>query len=299
MLGLNVKKRMLGIATGAVVLGLGIGSASAAILDGWRLNLSTVGGGTFDIGGGAIAPMADTLKIDNLALQNGFSTVFQTLVGGSPNGQPFTDTGTVEISPIYSVEGGGGGVVSSFPVGYDLFFTFDLTGIFNADDTITFDPCSACVNLYLADDFDWDLTTGQAELLASFDLISPSGGSDLDFFGGAAPNGTIDITLLESASAYPNLFADSGNNPLSFLTTLHLGNLNALVDPEFNPNPFFSGGALCDSAKGGADCTLAELHVQNAGQYNVASVPEPGTLALLGVGLLGLGYVVRRRRPVA
>jgi hypothetical protein len=298
MVGLNVKRKLMGAAAGALLLGLTAHPANADVIDAWRLNLSEITG-TFDTGGGVIAPMTDAVNVDNLGLVNGFSTVTQQLSGGAPFGQTFTDVGTVEISPTYSVEGGGGGILSSIFNGYDLFFTFDLTGIFNADSTITFDPCVACVSLYLADDFDWDLSTGQSELLATFDLISPSGGSDLNFFGGANPNATIDITLLENTSVYPNLYADSSNSPLPFLTTLHLGNLNALVDPEFDPNPEFFGPGNCDSAKGGTDCTSAVLHTQNAGQYNVTDIPEPGTLALLGAGLLGLGYVVRRRKPVA
>jgi len=283
----KVKYAMLAAAAaGALVVGVaGPANAVPVIIDGWNLNLS--------VATGVFAGLSNATNVDFVDV-NGNSTVTQTLLGGVPINQPFTDTGTLQLADYHKEPTGS--FTSSFGLpGNDvLYFKFTgLTGTFNPDGTLSFNTtASSPIQLIL------DNQGGSTETLANFNVVPPSGGSGFGvFFGGAGPNATVDISLQES-SGIAGLFTNSLNQPLSLATTLHLVNVDALNDPTFNPNPAFSGGAPCNATTGGVGCTSAIVHVNNGGQYNLAVnvVPEPGTLSLLGGGLLLLGFAGSRRR---
>jgi len=306
MFGAKLKSALLTVAT-AAALSVGLAAPANAvpvILNGWNFNLGLLNGaGNYTNGAGFTVGAANLTNVDHIEL-SGNSTVQQTLVGGSPIGQGFVDNGYLQLTG-YKKEPGTGAFIpltaglnatNGFAANTVYFKFTNLTGTFNSGGTITFNP-SGGVALYAEDDGDFNPLTGNVKTLATFNLINPSAGSSVDFFGGAAPTGTINVTLIET-SGIAGLYTDSANNVLPFNITLHLGNVNALVDPNFKPNPAFSGGAGCDPKLGGSTCTLATLHAQNAGQYNLAiDVPEPGTLGLLGLGMLAAGYVTRRRKP--
>lgn len=297
MVGHNVKKTLLTtVAACAMVMGVGIGSANAfGIEDAWNLNLSVVNGANPH----GWVGLTDMTGMDHVVL-DGLSTVTQTIAGFSAAGQAFSDTGYLNLVGN-NPEGGGGFDPTllhldpfSNGFGMNVFFEFTaLTGVMNNVGEIAFTPGSGTIKLWLEDDADGDSTTGDVLDLATFTIIAPSGGSDLNFFGGGGANATIDITLVQTAGL-AGLYTDMGgmefamNDP----AVQHLGNMDAFIDPNINPNPDNSGVDMFGDG-------VSIVQVMNAGQYNIKTIPEASSMAAFGVGLLGLMGMARRRRKTA
>jgi hypothetical protein len=260
-----------------------IGSASAySVVNAWNMNLSLLNGQLAD--GSAISGATDATNVDHVTV-TGTATVQQQVSGGVALGNPFTESGFLQMTTFHQE---GAQAQGNLPLGNALVYLDynTITGTLNNDGSVTFNPGSGAVGLYASTNGTLDPTTDFQ--IATYDILAPSGGSALDFFGGTASNSTVDVTLELTSVFDNNFFTDASNNPLVDGTIFrHLGNVDSLLDPNFNPNPDNSG------VVNGNGTSI--IHVQNSGQYNIAVVPEPNTLMLLGFGLLGIAGIARKR----
>ncbi|MGX4641080.1 flocculation-associated PEP-CTERM protein PepA [Massilia sp. SYSU DXS3249] len=140
--------------------------------------------------------------------------------------------------------------------------------------------------------------------IASFNVLA-GGGGEVDASGSPIANGQVSV-FAQATMMAPGYFFRSNGQDLSMESVLAFAftNANPIVNPNSAATPNLVSEVACQYAGfTGAGCNGSAyanapgqyFFVSNNGQFKLAEVPEPGSLALFGIAMLGAGFASRKR----
>lgn len=242
---------------------------------------------------------------------SGISTINQSLIGGAndailDSGDTFSEAGWVTIISANTMLGEKAIIFDSGLSNAYIKFSGLEGYIFNYSDGGTptsgaasilddsfqyaFTPGKGKIEFYLdhdITDFDPSTTTnGTALKIAELSLVSGLGFSPFDV-GGTFPEGQLSLTA-GFTDVRPNTWflPDFG---MSFEQIMALYGTPSIFATSFNLGATANLGLPTDNPEEGID-----IRVTNEGSFIISAVPEPTTMLLLGIGLIGLARLNRK-----
>ncbi len=200
-----------------------------------------------------------------------------------------------------------------FGLSYSGDQTAELAALFDATGSGTFGGSASftggTLHLYSIPLGQWGTTTGTFGVdgtpIATFEITG--GGLQVNPDGTPIANGQVELVARAISMESGYFFFDAGltqdmadlvNDPNGLLFGFATVNANQIPTDQLNTT--FADEVFDYSGLPGTwvnDPAAGSFFVSNNGQFRLA-VPEPGTVALIGIGLLGLG-VARRRKAAA
>ena len=218
----------------------------------------------------------------------------------------FTDTGVAFISGV-----------NAGPVPYSgqIGFTFSAVGSGTYGGSFTFS--SGTTSFYYGVGSNYPTSLASGTFLGSFNVSNTgdpgtSGGAGLS--PNAVPTNNTHVTVthnptngINGTGASPlNTWLNSLGVALDPTTTIGYITTNASLDNSYNattsngtPNTLSASQLAMESALGAPANTFndplgSHFFVTNGGQFKLSTIPVPGSLLLMGLGLTVLGFVVSR-----
>jgi hypothetical protein len=198
-----------------------------------------------------------------------------------------------------------------FPVNYpggNISATFEATGTGNFSGAFSFS--GGTIRMYQNATNQYGTSAGiyganQGNMIAEFTVLA-GGGGRVDASGSPTNNGQVTVFAKANQGSLDSgyFFRENGQD-LSTESIMAFAFTNAntvanptsiLVDEVACQYANFTGNGCNGSAYAN---TPGNFFVSNNGQFKLAEVPEPGSLALFGIAMLGAGVVSRKRAKKA
>jgi hypothetical protein len=285
----SLRKLLLGAAAGVALIAGANGEAAAGPLISGTATFNTT-----SIGGSGAG---STFQADEITVTANDSVQFQN------GGNSFTQLGAATVNS-FSLGGNTVFANGGLGVGYSIFLTLNATGVFTGTNAGIRSYGLTSLNFTVFADVGANATlTGTTVNLNGGTKVQLADGALIGGLTGVSVAGGPFLNSLETFNVCTGAGTDSGGTAAGAGCS---GNENAIGKFFQDPIPFFNVAfdnfnanplnVKSDGSAGGTQNGTLIIQGQT-GNINFP-VPEPGILAVFGVGLVGLG-VMRRRQKAA